>query len=124
MAAAYTPQQTLELLKMYENDPSEATIRKASVKFNKTERSIVAKLSKEGVYIKKVKRDKTGQPIEKKDEIVQKIESILNLQTGDLEGLEKSPKLILKKLRTAILDQIEQANEKPEWLEFINRKNE
>ena len=46
----YTPEQTAELVAAYVADSTEATVSAFAEKLGKTTRSIVAKLSREGVY--------------------------------------------------------------------------
>jgi len=99
MAAAYTKRETELLLKMHSE---EATMAEMCVALNKTRKSVIAKLSKEGVYEKTGYRDKTGAVPENKIEIVHEIESYLGSES--LLGLEKTPKLVLKKLRNYIRD--------------------
>ena len=57
---------------------------------NKSVKSIIGKLSREGVYLKTVYKTKTGEdPITKK-EIVADIASILDISPDWIAGLEKS----------------------------------
>ena len=66
-------------------------------KWDKSERSIIAKLSKMGIYKSKVKLSKvTGSKCETKEQLVARIEVMYN-KVG-LEGLDKAPKLTLLKL--------------------------
>jgi len=80
----YTDEQTSQLVGAYEavgKDPEQEEARAKIVAefadtFGKKPRSIIAKLAKEGVYIKPVATTKTGQPAEKKETIA---EQVLNL---------------------------------------------
>jgi hypothetical protein len=73
----------------------------------KTVRSIVAKLSREKVYVAKTYVSKTGEKPVKKDVTADAIGAILRLSENDVESLTKANKSALK----AIFDAL--ANSKP-----------
>jgi len=73
----------------------------------KTVRSIVAKLSREKVYVAKQYVTKTGEKPVKKDVTADAIGAILRLSENDIESLTKANKSALK----AIFDAL--ANSKP-----------
>ena len=73
----------------------------------KTVRSIVAKLSREKVYVAKTYVSKTGEKPVKKDVTADAIGAILRLSENDIESLTKANKSALK----AIFDAL--ANSKP-----------
>jgi hypothetical protein len=100
MAAAYTKKQTEYLIEQYIANPTMETVRKLCVALNKPPRSIIAKLSREGVYEKVGYRDKRGEVVEKKTEIVNEIQELLDL--NKLMGLDKAPKLTLKRMRNKL----------------------
>ena len=60
----YTPEQTQKMINDYQAGVSVETIAE---NLGKTVRSIVAKLSREKVYIKKEYKTKTGESVTKKD---------------------------------------------------------
>ena len=65
-------------------------------KYDKTDRMVIAKLNKMGIYKPKPKISKvTGEKPQTKEQIVTKIAALIN---EDLEGLEKAPKLVLMRL--------------------------
>ena len=107
----YTPEQTAEMLAVY--DPSlPETERKAIVdsfaaKFGKSARSIVAKLSKEKVYVAKAYVSKTSEKPVKKDAHADAIGAVLNLTENEIESLTKANKTALVKIFSAL------ANSKP-----------
>lgn len=100
----YTAEQTTELVSDYQSGKSTAELAE---KFGKTVRSIVAKLSREGVYIKKAYTTKTGKPVQKKDSFADAIGNILKMSENDIESLTKANKSALEKIFTAL------ANSKP-----------
>lgn len=107
----YTADQTAEMLAGYSPQATE-TERKAqveafAVKFGKTARSIVAKLSREKVYVAKTYVTKTGEKAVKKDAHADAIGAILGMSENDIESLTKANKTALIKIFAAL------ANSKP-----------
>ena len=100
----YTPEQTLKMVADYQ---AGATVETIAENMGKTVRSVVAKLSREGVYQKKVYKTKTGETVVKKDAHADAIGAILRLPENDIESLTKANKSALK----AIFDAL--ANSKP-----------
>jgi hypothetical protein len=103
MAAAtkvpnYTAEQTAELVAGYTADKSRATVEAFAAKFGKNVKSIIAKLSKEGVYVAKVYTTKTGEPSIKKDAHADAIGLIANLTEAETESLTKANKTALVKI--------------------------
>jgi hypothetical protein len=80
------------VLKQYPN----ISVEELAVQLGKTERSIIGKLSRLGIYQRKTYVSKSGSPPISKLEIVAEIENALSMK---LEGLEKSPKGVLLSLR-------------------------
>jgi hypothetical protein len=100
----YTPEQTQKMINDYQAGVSVETI---ADNFGKTVRSIVAKLSREKVYIKKEYKSKTGETPIKKDIHADAIGAILRLPENDIESLTKANKNALKAIFEAL------ANSKP-----------
>ena len=100
----YTPEQTQKIINDYQNGVSVETI---ADNLGKTVRSIVAKLSREKVYIKKEYKTKTGESVVKKDTHADAIGAILRLPENDIESLTKANKNALKAIFEAL------ANSKP-----------
>tara|TARA_R100000234_G_C4993691_1_gene176783 strand:+ start:129 stop:455 length:327 start_codon:yes stop_codon:yes gene_type:complete len=107
MSVNYTQEQVEMMKQSYIDNPSRETVEKLSETLDKSIKSIIGKLSREGVYKKTVYKTKTGEsPITKK-EIVEQIAELLLIDYGLVAGLEKSPKADLKILRSAIDDSLE-----------------
>ena len=107
MSVNYTQEQVEMMKQSYLDSPTRETVEKLSEDLDKSIKSIIGKLSREGVYKKTVYKTKTGEsPITKK-EIVQQIAELLLVDCGLVAGLEKSPKADLKILRSAIDDSLE-----------------
>lgn len=100
----YTAEQTVKMVSDYQNGLS---VENIADNLGKTVRSIVAKLSREKVYIKKEYKSKTGESVVKKDTHADAIGAILRLPENDIESLTKANKNALKVIFEAL------ANSKP-----------
>ncbi len=100
----YTPEQTVTLVADYQSGVS---VEALAMSMGKSVRSIVAKLSREGVYQKKEYKTKTGESVVKKDAHADAIGAILRLPENDVESLTKANKSALKAIFEAL------ANSKP-----------
>ena len=103
-AVNYTAEQTAKIIADYKAGIKVEDIASA---MGKTVRSIVAKLSREKVYVAKTYVSKTGEKPVKKDVTADAIGAILRLSENDIESLTKANKSALK----AIFDAL--ANSKP-----------
>lgn len=65
-AVNYTTEQAAEMVSEYLANPSQVTVEKIAAAMGKTVRSVVAKLSREKVYVAKVYATKTGEKVVKK----------------------------------------------------------
>jgi hypothetical protein len=104
----YTKEQEIELLDAYsiaeDAEEREIVVMKFTTKFSKPKRSIIAKLSKMGVYVSKASISKvTGSKPETKEQLVTRIEDRFGVEDGDWIGLEKAPKLVLVGLLTKLI---------------------
>ena len=97
----YTEEQTTYMVEHYKSCPSMETVQYLAEKFNKTTKSIIGKLSREGVYKRAVYKSKSGELPITKVELVNNIAENLGLEVESLVGLEKSPKATLKTLEVA-----------------------
>ena len=100
----YTPEQTAKIVADYANGATPETL---AAELGKTVRSIVAKLSREGVYKAKTYVSKTGAPVVKKDAHADAIGAILKMSENEIESLTKANKTALEKIFSAL------ANSKP-----------
>ncbi len=102
MSINYTEKQVELMIEKYTSNPSRETVEELAETLDKSIKSIIGKLSREGVYKKTVYKTKTGESPETKKEIVENLAGLLNLEYVQVAGLEKSPKSALKILREAI----------------------
>lgn len=97
----YTQEETAILIREYTKDPSKATVQALADKFSKSTKSVIGKLSREGVYRREVYRGKTGEVPITKVEIVNIIADYLGVEPDALDGLDKAPKHSLRSLEEA-----------------------
>ena len=102
MSVNYTPEQVDLMKAQYTKNPSRETVENLAETLDKSIKSIIGKLSREGVYRKTVYKTKTGEDPETKKEIVESIADTLDIDYEPVAGLEKSPKAALKLLRSGI----------------------
>ena len=100
----YSPEQTAQMVADYK---AGVTVETIAENLGKTVRSVVAKLSREKVYVAKTYVSKTGEPVVKKDAHADAIGAILRLPENDIESLTKANKSALKAIFEAL------ANSKP-----------
>jgi len=91
----YTPEQTLQMVADYQAGTTVESIAQA---LGKSVRSVVAKLSREKVYVAKTYTTKTGEAVVKKDAHADFIGEALGLTEADTESLTKANKVALAKI--------------------------
>ena len=93
--ANYTEQQTKEMVAQYEAAPTRDTVEAIAEQFGKNTRSVIAKLSREGVYKAQPRSTKRGEPVVLKQELV----NIIQEHFGDeFPSLVKASKADLQKI--------------------------
>ena len=117
MAVNYT-QEMVDLMKdRYSANPTRETVEELATELNKSIKSVIGKLSREGIYQKSEYLTKTGEKPITKRELVEKIAEVLGMEYQTLAGLEKSPKQALKSLVESLI-----MNLKPEeWENYESR---
>jgi hypothetical protein len=98
----YTKDQTEYMIEKYKTNPSRDTVEELADEFSKSIKSIIGKLSREGVYRREVYRTKTGENPVTKVEIVSNIADALGIEIDNLAGLEKAPKATLKAIERVL----------------------
>jgi len=98
----YTESETSYMVELYKETPTAETVDILVEQLKRSKKSIIGKLSREGVYRREVYVSKTGEKPITKIEIVSNIADALEIEVGSLSGLEKSPKETLKKLLQAV----------------------
>ena len=95
----YTVEQTESLKEDYLSGVSVETIANA---MGKSVRSVVAKLSREGVYTPKAYVSKSGEKPVKKDTVADAIGAVLLMSEPEIESLTKANKTALSKIFAAL----------------------
>ena len=98
-AKNYTEEMVASMTEAYQTNPSRDTVDALAKQFGKTTRSIIAKLSREGVYVAQPRTTKTGEPVVSKAQFVSAIESHFDIT---MPTLVKSGKQDLQKLAEAL----------------------
>lgn len=107
-AVNYTADQTAELVNLYAGGKGMDTADLAE-KFGRTVKSIVAKLVREKVYVKKAYVTKTGEAVAKKDATADAIGAILKLSENDTSSLAKANKTALNAVFKALSESVSTA---------------
>ena len=98
-AKNYTEEMVSEMTTAYTENPTRETVDALAQQFGKTTRSVIAKLSREGVYIAQPRTTKSGEPVVSKSELV---DTIANHFDIELPTLVKAGKADLQRLVDAI----------------------
>ena len=112
----YTPEQTAELVGAYkaratDHESGMSVVAEYAGKFGKATKSIVAKLSREGVYFAKEYKGKTGEKPVKKDALADTLGEKLGLSDGETDSLAKVNKTALRKILAALEPETESESE-------------
>jgi|TARA_R110000765_G_scaffold340405_1_gene430506 hypothetical protein len=94
-AKNYTDEMVAQMVDAYQENPSRETVEALASEFGKTVRSIIAKLSREGVYVAQPKVTKSGEPVVRKAELVAQLEAHFD---ATMPTLVKASKADLQKL--------------------------
>ena len=97
--ANYTQQQTEQMVSKYTANPTRDTVDALAKELGKNTRSVIAKLSREGVYIAQPRTTKSGEPVISKSELVAQINEHFGIE---MPTLVKAGKQDLQKLVDAI----------------------
>lgn len=94
----YSEEVTATIVAAYAANPTMQTVRDLAEIYEKTTKSIIGKLSREGVYQKSSYTTKTGNKPVTKIELVTQLADYLGIDVDSIAGLEKSPKAALQKI--------------------------
>ena len=95
VAKNYTDEMVVSMTEQYNANPTRETVDSLAKEFGKTTRSIIAKLSREGIYKAQPRTTKTGEPVISKAQYVSAINSHFEVE---LPTLVKAGKQDLAKL--------------------------
>lgn len=91
----YSEKDVSMMIETYEANPTRDTVEALAEKLGKNTRSVIAKLSREGVYKSQPRVTKSGEPIVLKSEFVERIETALGFS---IPSISKATKADLSKL--------------------------
>jgi len=94
----YTEEVTAYIVQRYVETPSRDTVESLADELQKSIKSIIGKLSREGVYVRENYKTKAGLDPITKLELVTDISIGLKIPLERLQGLEKAPKAVLQEL--------------------------
>ena len=95
----YTDEMVASMTAQYEANPTRDTVDALAAEMGKSVRSIIAKLSREGVYVAQPKVTKSGEPVVRKQELVSEVAEHFGIE---LPTLVKASKADLQRLVDAI----------------------
>ena len=95
VAKNYTDEMVVSMTEQYNANPTRETVDHLAKEFGKTTRSIIAKLSREGIYKAQPRTTKTGEPVISKAQYVSAINAHFEVE---LPTLVKAGKQDLAKL--------------------------
>tara|TARA_B100000809_G_scaffold157217_1_gene154460 strand:- start:1653 stop:1973 length:321 start_codon:yes stop_codon:yes gene_type:complete len=95
----YTDEMVAEMHTLYEANPTRETVDTIATNFGKSVRSVIAKLSREGIYVAQPRVTKTGEPVVRKSELVDQINEHFDME---FPTLIKASKVDLQNLLDAI----------------------
>lgn len=98
-AKNYSDKDVAFMLEAYNSEPTRATVDMIAEKLGKNARSVIAKLSREGVYKAQPRTTKTGEPVVSKQQYVDAINAHFDIE---MPTLVKSGKQDLQKLASAL----------------------
>lgn len=85
----YSDSDIAILTEEYQLEPTRETVDSLAKRFNKTPRSIIAKLSALGIYQKAERVTKRGEPVIMKAELVSKVQNALGRELPSLNKMTK-----------------------------------
>ena len=98
-AKNYTDEMVASMTEAYQANPSREVVDSLASQYGKTTRSVIAKLSREGVYVAQPRTTKTGEPVVSKAQFVSAIEAHFG---NEMPTLVKAGKQDLGKLAEAL----------------------
>ena len=86
----YTAEMIETMREEYELEPTRETVNSLAEQFDKTPRSVIAKLSALGVYQKVERVTKRGEPVVKKEVFIAQIQNALGRELPSLNKVNKA----------------------------------
>ena len=86
----YSDKDVSMMIETYQANPTRDTVDMLAEKLGKNARSIIAKLSREGVYVAQPRATKTGEPVVLKSEFVDRIHKALGIEIPSIAKATKA----------------------------------
>ena len=86
----YSDEMVAEMHDLYSANPTRETVELIAENFGKSVRSVIAKLSREGIYVSQPRVTKTGEPVVRKSELVAQIEAHFEIEIPTLVKASKA----------------------------------
>ena len=94
----YSDEMVAQMTEAYTANPTRETVEELAKTLGKSVRSIIAKLSREGIYVSQPRMTKTGEPVVRKAELVAQINehfgntfpTLVKASKADLQKLVES----------------------------------
>ena len=86
----YSEKDVSMMIETYTASPTRDTVDMLAEKLGKNARSIIAKLSREGVYVAQPRVTKSGEPVVLKSEFVDRIHAALGIEIPSIAKATKS----------------------------------
>jgi hypothetical protein len=114
----YSPEMVTELTEAYTNQTTDqarkAIVEQFAEKFGKSVASVRMRLVRDKVYIKPEATTKAGKPVVKKDELVNKIADLLDVEHELFDSLSKANGFVLNKIWEKLTYQSEREEQETE----------
>ena len=89
-AKNYTDEMVETMHDLYTAEPTRDTVEQIAEQFGKSVRSVIAKLSREGIYVSQPRVTKTGEPVVRKAELVAQIEEHFDIEVPSFVKASKA----------------------------------
>ena len=89
-AKNYSDEMVAKMHDLYVANPTRETVELIAEQFGKSVRSVIAKLSREGIYVSQPRVTKTGEPVVRKSELVAQIEAQFDIEMPTLVKASKA----------------------------------
>ena len=114
----YTAEMVAVLLAGYDpeatQDERTAQIAAISKEIDRPTRSVIAKLTSEGVYVPKVYKTKKGEKVVRKSALVAELASLMGVEEDVISSVEKATKKTLQLFVAALTPETVEADEAEE----------
>ena len=100
--SVWTQEHAERVAQVYADAPTPETVESLAAELGRSSRSIIAKLSKAGLYVKPPKRTKSGEVVESKEDKVERIAALLMVKPDRVRGLEFANKSTLDLIAGAL----------------------